>query len=137
MQNEKQPIKPKLEKQMGKFITTRRFLNKSIKRYIILILFLQLFCSSCQKEYEYNTAYVYETRFVHRGSGYYKLKIHYRFEYHDSIYINSCNTPGTYRIYGRKRFKEEDSVFIKYPVGKPEKSELANYIVKRKKQITQ
>lgn len=137
MQYEKQPIKPKLEKQMGKFITTRRFLNKSIKRYIILILFLQLFCSSCQKEYEYNTAYIYKTQFVHIGRGFYKLKIYYSFEYHDSIFTNYCNTPGLYEITARKRFREEDSVFVKYPVGKPEKSELANYIVKRKKQITQ
>lgn len=137
MQYEKQPIKPKLEKQMGKFIPTKRFLNKSIKRYIILILFLQLFCSSCQKEYEYNTAYIYKTQFVHIGSGFYKLKIYYSFEYHDSIFTNYCNTPGLYEITARKRFREEDSVFVKYPVGKPEKSELANYIVKRKKQITQ
>ena len=102
------------------------------KKIINFIVLLQLLLCSCNKEYEYNTAYVYKTQFVHRGSGYYKLKIYYSFEYHDSIYTNGVKTPGTYRIYGRKRFREGDSVFIKYPAGKPKKSELANYKVKRK-----
>lgn len=113
---------------------TRQFLSKKIQKSFILILLLQLLCISCEKEYEYNTACVYRTQLVHRGSGYYRLKIYYSFEYHDSLYIGSVRTPGTYRIYGRKHFKEGDSVFIKYPTGKPEKSELANFKVKRKNQ---
>ena len=102
------------------------------KKIITFIVLLQLLLCSCNKEYEYKTAYVYKTQFVHWGCGYYKLKIYYSFEYHDSIYNSDVKTPGTYEIYGRKRFLEGDSVFIKVPVGKPEKSELANYKVKRK-----
>ena len=104
-----------------------------IMKLLSIIIFLPLLFVRCNTEYEYKTAYVYETRFVHRDSGYYKLKILYNFEYQDTICKGSCKTPGTYRIYGRKLFREGDSVFIKFPVGKPEKSELANYMVKRKK----
>lgn len=105
-----------------------------MKKNICIILFLLLLSISCNKKYEYSTAYLYETKFVHRGSGYYKLKIFYEFEYNDSLYKGDDKTPGTYRIYGRKRFREGDSIFIKYPEGKPNKSELANYKVKRKKE---
>lgn len=91
---------------------------------------LSLLCG-CAKEYDYKTAYVYKTQFVHSGGGYYKLKIYYSFEYYDSVYTGSAKTPGTYQSYGRKRFREGDSVFIKYPSGRPEASELSNYKVKR------
>ncbi len=103
-----------------------------LRKNICIIVFL-LLSVSCKREYEYSTAHVYETKFVHWGQGYYKLNIFYEFEYSDSLYKGSIKTPGLYQIYGRKRFKEGDSVFIKYPKGKPNKSELANYKVKRKK----
>ena len=64
------------------------------------------------------------------------MGIYYEFEYQDSISQGYVKTPGVYEAYARKRFREGDSVFIKYPVGKPEKSELANYKVKRKKIVS-
>ena len=100
-----------------------------IKFFIIVLL--QLFLFSCDKEYVYRTAFVHDADFVHSGGGYYKLKIFYSFEYNDSIYEGCAYTPGRYRIYGRKRFREGDSVFIKFPVNKPEKNQLANYKIIR------
>jgi hypothetical protein len=103
-----------------------------LKKSICFIVFL-LLSVCCKKEYEYSTACIYETKFVHWGRGYYKLKIFYEFDYNDSTYKGDEETPGLYQIYGRKKFREDDSVFIKYPKGKPNKNELANYKVKRVK----
>lgn len=104
------------------------------KNICVIFLLLLLLSVGCNKKYEYSTAYLYETKFVHRGSGYYKLKIFYEFEYNDSLYKGDVKTPGLYAPGTRKRFREGDSVFIKFPEGKPNKSELANYYVKRKKE---
>ena len=65
-----------------------------------------------------------KTKFVHWGNGYFKLKVFYEFEYNDSIYKGEEKTPGLYRIYGRKRYREGDRVRIKYLKGKPNKSEI-------------
>lgn len=110
---------------------TKRFLNKNICKLLKIIVLLLLFFVCCNKKYDYRTAYIYDTEFVHMGSGYYKLTIFYNFEYNDSIYKGSTKTPGTYRIYGRKKFRENDSIFIKFSRNKPEKNGLANYKVKR------
>ena len=102
---------------------------------VVIILILQLCLSSCKREYEYNTAYVYKTGMYHWGRGFFKLRIHYSFECNDSIYQGCVKTPGLYEYKSESlgRFKVGDTVFVKYPAGKPEKSELANYKVRRKK----
>ena len=102
-----------------------------IKKNICIIAFI-LLCTGCKREYEYSTAYIYETKFVHWGRGFYKLKIFYEFEYKDSIYRGDEKTHGLYQIFGRKNYREGDSILVKYPKGKPNKSKRANNIVKRK-----
>jgi len=103
------------------------------KKTVFFIVFL-LLSVSCKKEYEYSTAHIYETKFVHWGQGYYKLKIFYEFEYNDSIYKGADKTAGLYRIYGRKRYREGDSILVIYPKCCPNKSKRADNMVKRKKQ---
>ena len=109
----------------------RQFLNNHLRKGICIFLFL-LLCVGCEKEYEYTSAHTYETKFVHRGRGYFKLKVFYEFEYNDSIYKGDDKTLGLYKITGRKRYREGDKVMIKYPKGKPEKSEVTRYKFKKK-----
>ena len=101
------------------------------KKSVFFVVFL-LLSVSCKKEYEYSTAYIYETKFVHWGQGYYKLKISYAFEYNDSIYKGVDKTPGLYQIYGRKRYREGDSILVVYPKAYPGSSKRADNMVKRK-----
>ena len=96
--------------------------------FIILILLLNI---GCKKEYEYTSAYIYETKFVHWGAGYFKLKVFYEFEYNDSIYRGDSKTYGLYKAGGGKRYREGDKVMIKYPKGKPEKNEVTRYRLKK------
>ena len=86
----------------------------------------------CKKGYEYTSAYIYETKFVHWGRGYFRLRVFYEFEYNDSTYKRDNFTEGLYKITGRKRYKEGDKVMIKFPKGKPEKSEVTRYKFKKK-----
>jgi len=116
---------------------------KIIKVLTLIILSIFLFlllCVGCEKEYEYTSAYIYETKFVHWGGGYFKLKVFYEFEYNDSIYKGDYKTEGLYKglykIKAWKRYEEGDKVMIKYPKGKPEKSEVTRYKFKKKQQIT-
>jgi hypothetical protein len=100
--------------------------------FVIICLLLSV---GCKRRYEENIARVSETKFVHWGRGYYKLRVFYEFEDNDSIYKRDNFTKGLYAsIYVRKRYKEGDSVIIKYPKGKPNKSKLTNRkIVKKTK----
>jgi len=72
-----------------------------------------------------------KTKFVHWGNGYFKLKVFYEFEYKDSVYKGEENTPGLYKIYGRKRYREGDKVRIKYPKDKSNKSETTHRIIQK------
>ena len=102
------------------------------KKNIFIIAFL-LLSIGCKREYEYSMACIQETKFVHWGRGYYKLRIFYEFEYSDSTCKGDDFTPGLYKIYGRKHYNEGDSVLVKFPKGKPNESERANNIIKTKK----
>jgi hypothetical protein len=97
-----------------------------LKKSIFVVVFL-LLSIGCKREYEENIAYIYETKFVHYGRGYYKLRVFYRFEYNDSIYKGDNFTKGLYRNYSKKRYKERDRIIIQYPKGKPAKN-----IIKKK-----
>jgi len=105
--------------------------NNHLRKGICGIFFL-LLCVGCKKEYEYTSADIYETKFVHWGRGYFKLKVFYEFEYNDSIYKGENKTYGLYKITGVKRYREGDKIMIKYPKGKPNKSEVTRYRFKKK-----
>ena len=107
----------------------RQITNFKVTIFIFLFFLLS---NGCKKEYEYTSAYIYETKFVHWGKGYFKLKVFYEFEYNDSIYKGADKTEGLYKIYGRKRYREGDKIMIKYPKGKPEKSEVTRYVFRKK-----
>jgi hypothetical protein len=97
----------------------------------IFVIFVLLLSAGCKKKYEYSTAYIYDTKFVHWGRGYFKLRVFYEFEYNDSIYKNDNNTKGLYYPFSRKRYREGDSILIQYPKGKPSKSEVVRLIYKK------
>ena len=108
----------------------------SYKLAIVVLLFL--LSPSCLRnyvEYEENVACVYETKFVHWGRGYFKLKVFYEFEYNDSVYKGDNLTKGLYQIYGRKRYQEGDRIIIKYPKGMPNKSEVTNRKIVKKTSV--
>lgn len=99
---------------------------------ICIFLFL-LLSIACKIEYEENTASIYETKFVHFGKGYYKLRVFYEFEYNDSIYKGDDFTKGLYaNVCVRNRYKEGDRVIVKYPQGKPHKSKVMNRKIAKK-----
>ena len=105
-----------------------------IRKKNIFVIVLFLLSISCKREYEYSTAYIYETKFVHWGRGFYRLRVLYEFEYNDSIYKGNDKTPGLYQSnYNVRHYNEGDSILVKYPKGKPHKSKRANNIVKTKK----
>jgi len=110
----------------------RQFLKNHLRKGICIFLFL-LLCVGCEKEYEYTSAYIYETKFVHWGRGYFRLRVFYEFEYNDSIYKRDNFTEGLYENnYSRGKYQLGDKVMIKYPKGKPEKSEVTRYKFKKK-----
>jgi ribosomal protein S17 len=103
--------------------------KKSI--FVIIVLILSV---GCQKEYEYNVAYVNDdAKYIHWGRGFYKLKVSYEFKYYDSIYKKYDNpTKGLYNYnYKNKKYYKGDSILIQYPKGKPSKSEVVRLIYKK------
>ena len=92
----------------------------------IVVFFVSSFiffsCHQKKKEYLYKRAYIYSVSPVHMGGGWFKLHVKYRFEYNHVVYDHSYNYK-LGKLYNRWQYHEGDSLMIRFPEGKPDKSE--------------
>lgn len=99
-------------------------INRIKNRFALLSLVLLLFAMfGCRpKEYGYVSAYVYKTQIYPLRDDYFKMDISYEFEYEgDTI-------KGVYSTHRLPVAQKGDSLVLKFPIGKPQKSEVVSVI---------
>ena len=91
-------------------------------RVTITLLALITVFSCKENVYDGNAkSYLYKIMTIHKGRGYYELKVFYRFTFEDNYYESDFNYD-LGRIYNVSPFEEGDSLLIKFDKNDPKKS---------------
>ncbi len=102
--------------------------NRRLFAFLLAALFVLLLAGCDSKEYETRKAIVHQTKIIRSGLGY-QLQIWYMFDYQEKTIMSDFKYPEVYDFPPRNRIiNPGDSLVIEFPVWKPHKAKVKQYI---------